>query len=128
MKEINEITGAIIDASLKIHKKLGPGLFESIYEELLCYELNVRGLKTERQVSLPVYYDDIRMDVAFRADIMVEGVMLVEVKSIEIVAPVHKKQLLTYLRLANLQTGLLINFNESLLKNGITRLFNNHSV
>jgi GxxExxY protein len=126
MREINEITGEIIDAAIKIHSKLGPGLFESVYEEVLYYELSKRDLRTERQVPLPVFYDGLRMEIGFRADIMVERTVLVEIKSIETVAPVHKKQLLTYLRLTNLQTGLLINFNETLLKNGITRLFNNY--
>jgi GxxExxY protein len=124
--EINDITGQIIDASIKIHTELGPGLFESVYEEVLQYELIKRGFISERQVPLPVYYDNLKMEVGFRADIIVEKKVIVELKSVELVVPVHKKKLLTYLKLANLQIGLLINFNEELLKNGITRLFNNH--
>src|SRR5262249_43918473 len=128
LMEINEITGEIIDASIKIHSKLGPGLFESVYEEVLHFELLKRGLFVERQVALPVIYDEITMDVGFKADILVEKTVIVELKSIEHVLPVHKKQLLTYLRLASLKIGLLINFNEELLKNGITRLFNNYAL
>ncbi len=124
--ETNAITGQIIDASVKIHTALGPGLFESVYEEVLPYELIKRGLLCERQVVLPVYYDNLKMEAGFRADMLVEKKVIVELKSVEIVAPIHKKQLLSYLKLANLQIGLLINFNEELLKNGITRLFNNH--
>ena len=124
--EINEITGQIIDAAIKIHTRLGPGLFESVYEEVLHYELTKRGLLSERQVPIPVYYDGIKMEVGFRADICVEKKVIIELKSVEIMAPVFKKKLLSYLKLANLQIGLLINFNEELLKNGITRLFNNH--
>jgi GxxExxY protein len=124
--EINEITGQIIDAAIKIHTVLGPGLFESVYEEVLQYELVKRGLICERQVTLPVYYDTLKMEVGFRADMLVEKKVIVELKSLEIIAPIHKKKLLSYLKLANLQIGLLINFNEELLKNGTTRLFNNH--
>ncbi len=125
--EINQITWQIINASIAIHNELGPGLFESVYEEVLHYELIKRGLLSERQVALPVYYDNLKMEVGFRADLLVERKVIVELKSIETIAPVHKKKLLTYLRLAKLQTGLLINFNEALLKNGITRLFNNYA-
>jgi GxxExxY protein len=124
--EINTITGQIIDAAIKIHTELGPGLFESVYEEVLHYELVKRGLLSERQVALPVYYETIKMEIGFRADMIIERRVIVELKSVEVVPPVHKKKLLTYLRLANIQVGLLINFNELLLKNGITRLFNNH--
>jgi GxxExxY protein len=124
--EINEITGQIIGAAIKIHNELGPGLFESVYEEVLHYELTKRGLLSERQVTIPVYYDGIKMEIGFRADLRVEKKVIVELKSVEIMAPVFKKKLLSYLKLANLQIGLLINFNEELLKNGITRLFNNH--
>jgi len=125
--EINQITWQIINASIEVHSKLGPGLFESVYEEVLHYELIKRGLLSERQVALPVYYDNLKMEVGFRADLLVEKKVIVELKSIETIAPVHKKKVLTYLRLAKLQTGLLINFNEELLKNGITRLFNNYA-
>lgn len=125
--EINEITGEIIDASLKIHKRLGPGLLESVYEEVLHYELSKRGIQSQRQAPLPVIYDDIKMNIGFRIDLLVEEVVIVELKSVETVTPFFKKKVLNHLRLANLEVGLLINFNEELLKNGITRLFNNYA-
>jgi GxxExxY protein len=126
--EINDITGQIIDAAIRIHRELGPGLFESVYEEVLQYELIKRGFLCERQVILPVYYENIKMEIGFRADLIVEQKVIVELKSVDIVPPVYKKKLLTYLRLSNLQIGLLINFNEELLKNGITRLFNKNII
>jgi GxxExxY protein len=125
--EVNEITAQVIDASIKVHNQLGPGLFESVYEEVLAFELIKRGLFVERQVPIPVYYEELKMEVGFRADLIVEKMVIVEVKSIETVAPVHKKQVITYLRLTGLKIGLLINFNEELLKHGLTRLFNNHT-
>lgn len=120
-----KLTGKIIDAAIKVHKALGPGLFESVYEEVLAYELTKRGLIVERQVAIPVHYDDIKMDVGFRADLRVDRDVIVEIKSVEEVRAVHKKQVITYLRLTNMKIGLLINFNEELLKDGITRLYNN---
>lgn len=125
--EINEITGEIIDASIKIHKVLGPGLLESVYEEVLHYELTKRGLLSQRQAPLPVLYEDIKMEMGFRLDLLVEETVVVELKSVETITPFFKKKLLNHLRLANLEIGLLINFNEELLKNGITRLFNNYA-
>ncbi|MBA2328045.1 MAG: GxxExxY protein [Flavisolibacter sp.] len=125
--EINGVTANIIDAANKVHNQLGPGLFESVYEEVLAFELIKRNLHVERQVPIPVYYDELKMEVGFRADLIVEKQVIVEVKSIETVAPVHKKQVITYLRLSGLKIGLLINFNEELLKNGLTRLFNNYA-
>lgn len=125
--EVNDITGQIIDSAIKIHKKLGPGLLESVYEEVLHYELAKRGVFSERQVPLAVVYDEIKMNVGFRIDLFVEKKVIVEIKSVESVTPFFKKKLLNHLRLANLQIGLLINFNEELLKNGITRLFNNYA-
>ncbi len=110
---------------MKIHTHLGPGLFESVYEEVLYFELTRRGFKVERQVPIPVIYDNIMMEIGFRSDLIVEKRVIVEIKSLEAIAPIHKKQLLTYLRLNNLRIGLLINFNELLLKKGITRLVNN---
>jgi len=123
---INEITGQVVDAAIKVHNELGHGLFESVYEEVLSYELTKRGFVIDRQVAIPVFYDQLKMEIGFRADLIVEKQVIVEVKSIETVAPVHKKQVLTYLRLTGFKIGLLINFNEELLKKGITRLFNNH--
>lgn len=125
--EINEITGEIVDASIKIHKELGPGLLESVYEEVLHYELTKRGLFSQRQVPLPVIYEEIKMDIGFRIDLLVEKSVIVELKSVETITPFFKKKLLNHLRLTKLQVGLLINFNEELLKNGITRLFNNYA-
>ena len=107
--ETNDITAQIIDAAIKVHNQLGPGLFETVYEEVLAFELIKRNLHVERQVPIPVYYDELKMEVGFRADLIVEKQVIVEVKSIETVAPVHKKQVITYLRLSGLKIGLLIN-------------------
>lgn len=125
--ELNEITGVIVDSSIKIHKELGPGLLESVYEEVLHYELTKRGLLSERQVPIPVIYDTIKMEVGFRMDLLVEKKVIVELKSVETVTPFFKKKLLNHLRLAKLHIGLLINFNEELLIKGVTRLFNNYA-
>ena len=122
--ETNEITGQIVDAAIQIHKALGPGLLETVYEEVLAYELNKRGLLAERQVPIPVFYDGRKMKVGFRADVFVERKIIVEIKSCEAIAPIHKKKVTSYLRLTGLKVALLINFNEELLKNGITRLAN----
>lgn len=120
----NDITGIIIECCVKIHKALGPGLLESVYEEILVHELLKKGLRCERKKGIPVLYDNLRLDLGFRADIIVEDMVIIELKSIENIPPVHKKQLLTYLKLANKKVGLLINFNEDLIKNGITRVAN----
>jgi GxxExxY protein len=125
--QINEITAVIIDSSIKIHKVLGPGLLESVYEEVLHYELTKRGILSQRQAPLPVIYDEIKMDIGFRIDLLVEETVIVELKSVETVTPFFKKKVINHLRLANLEIGLLINFNVELLKNGITRLFNNYA-
>lgn len=122
----NDITGEVVDAAIKIHKVLGPGLFESVYKEVMAYELTKRGLFVLRQKAIPVVYEGITMDVGFRADLLVEDEVIVEIKSVEAVQSVYKKQVLTYLRLTNNKIGLLINFNEELLKDGLTRLINNH--
>ena len=124
--EINEITGIIIEESIKIHKELGPGLFESVYEEVLFYRLSKRELKVSKQIAIPVYYEELKLEIGFKADLIVEDLVIVELKSIETLAPVHYKQLLTYLKLTELTVGLLINFNEELLKNGIKRIVNNY--
>ncbi len=120
----NEIARIIVDAAYKVHVALGPGLLESVYEAALEYELMKRGLKVNRQVILPVIYGSVRIDEGYRADLIVEGKVIVELKSVEQVAPVHKKQLLTYLRLADKRSGLLVNFGDALIKNGITRVAN----
>ena len=121
----NEISKIIVDCCFKVHTELGPGLLESVYEEILAFELSKRNLKIERQKGIPVIYNDLKMDLGFRADLIVENKVIIELKSIEAIAPVHKKQLLTYLKIANLKLGLLINFNEALIKDGIHRIVNN---
>jgi|SRR5208283_1988262 len=121
----NEIATKIVDAAFKIHKTVGSGLLESVYETLMAHELTKRGLYFTRQQMIPVIYEQIRFEEGFRADLIVENKVIVELKSIETIAPVHKKQLLTYLRLADKRLGLLINFGDVLIKNGITRLVNN---
>jgi GxxExxY protein len=120
----NEIARQIVDAAFKIHQALGPGLFESVYETVLAYELEKRGMRVKRQQPIPVVYESVHLEEGFRADLLVEDRVIVELKSIEAVAPVHKKQVLTYLRLADKRLGLLVNFNVNLLKEGITRLVN----
>lgn len=122
----NQISGTVLDAYFHIHCILGPGLFESVYEEVLCYELTTkRGLFVQRQHPIPVVYDALKMELGFRADLIVERKVIVEIKSIDLVAPVHHKQLLTYLRLTGLKVGLLVNFNEALIKDGVKRIVNN---
>jgi GxxExxY protein len=121
----NEISKIVVDVCYKIHSKLGAGLFESVYEEILFYELVAIGLKVERQKDIPVFWKEIKMDIGFRADLIIEGKVIIEIKSVEIINPVHKKQLLTYLKITDLKLGLLINFNEALIRNGITRIVNN---
>ncbi|MGB8992937.1 MAG: GxxExxY protein [Desulfobaccales bacterium] len=120
----NEIARLIVDAAYHIHTTLGPGLLESVYETVLAYELQKRGLTVIRQMPIPVVYEKLSFDEGFRADLLVHGKVIVELKSVEKIAPVHKKQLLTYLRLADKRLGLLINFGEALIKNGITRIVN----
>jgi GxxExxY protein len=120
----NEISKIVVDCCLKIHKKLGPGLFESVYEEILSFELSPKGLLVERQIPIPVIYEDIKMEVGFRLDLLVQKKVIIELKSIDAVLPVHKKQLITYLKLTDLKLGMLINFNVDLIKDGITRIVN----
>lgn len=120
----NEIAAQVVDVCFDIHTGLGPGLLESVYETVLASELKQRGLSVIRQQSVPFCYGDINFDEGFRADLVVENKVIIELKSVEKVAPVHKKQLLTYLRLSNKRLGLLINFSDSLIKNGITRVVN----
>lgn len=120
----NEIAKSIVDAAFVVHTRLGPGLLESVYEVVLGYELTKRGLYVVHQRPMPVIYEDVRMNVGFRPDLIVEGKVIVEVKSLEVLAPVHKKQLLTYLRLADKRLGLLINFGGALIKDGIRRVVN----
>jgi GxxExxY protein len=121
----NAIAREIVDSAFRIHTTLGPGLLESVYEAVLAFELDRKGLKAVRQQPIPVVYEKIRIDAGFRADLLVEGKVIVEIKSVETLNPVCKKQLLTYLRLADKRLGLLINFHEYLIKDGITRIVNN---
>ena len=120
----NEIAAVIVDAALSVHRALGPGLLESVYEAALAFELRDRGLEVQRQVPIPVRYRNVIFDEGFRADLVVEAKVIVELKSVERVAPVHSKQLLTHLLLADLRLGLLINFNVELLRDGIKRVVN----
>lgn len=122
--DLNLISGQIIDAALHVHTRLGPGLLESVYETVLAYELQQRGLAVERQIPVPIVYGTLRFEEGFRADLLVEKSVLVELKSVEALAPVHSKQVLTYLRLLDCRLGLLINFNVPLLKDGIKRIAN----
>jgi len=121
----NEISTIIVNKAYEIHVKLGPGLLEAVYEEVMFYELVKQGLKVERQKAIPVIWDNLKMNLGFRADIIVEDKVIVELKSVEQLSPVHPKQLLTYLKIADKKLGLLINFNEKLIKNGIIRIVNN---
>lgn len=121
MKEVNEVTKAIIGAAIDIHRALGPGLLESTYEACLEYELLQRGLQVERQKPLPVVYRDVRLDCGYRVDLLVEDSVIVEVKSVERLLPIHEAQLLSYLRLSGHRIGLLMNFNTKVLKDGIRR-------
>lgn len=120
----NEVAKAIVDTAYKVHTTLGPGLLESVYEVTLAYEISCRGLKVERQIPIPIQYGPIIIEEGYRADMLINDLVLIEIKSVESLQPVHSKQLLTYLRLTNKKLGLLINFNEYLIKNGIKRIAN----
>ena len=120
----NEVAKHIVDVAFKIHSRFGPGLLESVYETIMSYELKKRGLQVNRQQPIPVVYESIRMNIGFRADLIVENRVVVEIKSIDAIAPVHKKLLLTYLRLTDKKLGLLINFYVDLIKDGTTRVVN----
>jgi iron complex transport system substrate-binding protein len=124
--DVDGITGQIVDAAYKLHTGLGPGLLESVYELVLARELNKRGLHVETQKPVTFEFDGIQFEDALRIDLMVEGSVVVELKSVETLAPVHYKQLLTYLRLLNLPVGLLINFGAATLKEGLHRIVNNY--
>ncbi len=120
----NEVAKIVVDVAYHIHTKLGPGLLESVYETVMMHELQKRGLHVEKHVGIPLEWDGIKLDLGFRADLIVEHCVIIELKSIEAVAPVHRKILITYLRLADRRLGLLINFGVELIKNGISRLVN----
>jgi len=122
----NELSKITLDVAFQIHKELGPGLFESVYEAIMAYELiHTYNLNVHRQRPIPVIWKDVKLELGFRSDLIIEEKLIVEIKSIEALAPVHAKQLLTHLRLTNIKLGLLINFNEELLKTGIKRIANN---
>lgn len=126
-RDVEDVAAIIVDAALQIHRELGPGLLESVYEAVLARLLEQRGLFVERQKPVPVAYQDIRIDEGFRLDLLVDRQLIVELKSVENLHPVHPKQLLTYLRLMNLPLGLLINFGAPLLKDGLKRVVNQHT-
>lgn len=121
MLEQEHLTEAIIGAAIDVHRELGPGLLESAYEECLCHELHLRGLRCERQVDLPVTYKGIKLDCGYKLDVVVEEQVILELKSIGQILPIHQAQLLTYLRLSGKRIGLLMNFNVAVLRNGIVR-------
>ncbi len=121
----NELTDSVIGACIEIHRALGPGLLESAYEECLCHELSVAGIKFERQKPLPVRYKEVNLNCGYRLDLVVEQKLIVELKTVESLLPIHEAQLLTYLKLSGLTLGMLINFNVPVLKSGIKRIANN---
>lgn len=122
----NDISKLIFDAGLKVHKALGPGLLESAYEECLYYELLKTGLFVEKQKPMPLIYEEVKLEVGYRIDLLVEGKVVIEVKSVDALNEVHLAQILTYLKLSNCKLGLLINFNTLLLKNGVKRVINGY--
>ncbi|MBV9989618.1 MAG: GxxExxY protein [Chitinophagaceae bacterium] len=124
---VNAIIASVLDSCIKVHAELGPGLYESVYEEVLIHELTKRAFVVKRQVPIPVVYDYIKFGIGFRLDLLVNDRVVVEIKSVEAVAPIHFKQLHAYLKLAGFRDGVLVNFNANLLKDGFYRRFNNHS-
>lgn len=120
----NEIAKIVFETSLDLHRNFGPGLFESVYEEILYYEFNQKGLIVERQKPIPVYHKELKMEIGFRADLVIEKKVIIEIKSVEELAKVHYKQVITYLKLTECKLGLLINFNVDLLKDGFHRIVN----
>lgn len=121
----NELSKIVFDAAMKVHQNLGPGLLESAYEECLFYELNKTGLFVQKQKPLPLIYEDVKLEVGYRVDIMLENKLIIEVKAVDAFNDVHLAQVLTYLKLSDCKLGMLINFNVSLIKNGIKRVVNN---
>ncbi len=124
--ELNQLTEKIIGCAIEVHRSLGPGLLESAYEECLLFELQKSGLKAERQKPVPVIYKEIKLDCGYRIDILVENTVIIELKTVDAFNPVHEAQILTYMKFSNKSIGMLINFNVTLLKNGIKRYVNNH--
>jgi len=126
MKSIDEIAAIIVDSAYQVHKQLGPGLLESAYEACLAHELTKRGLKIERQKEQPVIYDGIKIDVGYRIDLLVENSIIIELKAVEAIIPIHQAQLITYLKLSGKSLGFLINFNTTYFKSSIKRIVNHH--
>lgn len=124
-QRVNALSNLIIGAGIEVHRHLGPGLLESAYEECLCYELNSMNVDIQRQVSIPVVYKEVKLDCGYRADLLVEDSVVIELKAIDKLAPIHGVQLLTYLRLLDKRLGILMNFNVPILKQGIKRIVNN---
>jgi GxxExxY protein len=121
----NQLASLALDVAFEMHRQYGPGLFERVYEEFFCYELNKRGIEYKRQFGIPLLHEEIKMEVCFIADVILENKLIIELKSVESLSDLHYKQLLTYLKLSGIKLGLLINFNTALLKNGIRRIANN---
>lgn len=122
MKDLNDLTQSILKCAFRVHTALGPGLLESSYKECLYYELNKTGLYTEKEKAMPLYYEEIKMDVGYRIDLMIENKVIVEIKCADCFADIHTAQLLTYMKLSGCKIGLLLNFKTTSLKNGIKRL------
>lgn len=125
--EENKLTQQLMDCFFRVHKALGPGLLESVYETCLCHEIGKRGFFLERQKSLPVHYDGLAFESGLRLDLVVEQKIIIELKSVETLLPVHEAQILSYLRLSGMEIGFLVNFNVPLIKNGVRRFVNNHA-
>ncbi len=123
--EINQLTKTVIESCIKIHTTVGPVCFERVYEEILYYELIRKGIKTERQVTMPICYETLLISGAFKLDLLIDDQLIAELKSIEVVLPIHYKQMTTYLKLMNLKHGIILNFKVNLMKEGIFRVFNN---
>lgn len=121
----NELSKIVFEAGLKIHKKLGSGLFEHVYEECLFYELTKSGVLVEKQKLLPIIYKDLRIENAFKLDMIIENKVILEIKTVDYISSIHKAQLLTYLKMSNCKLGLLLNFQSDIFKNGVTRIVNN---
>ena len=124
-QDMNQLCGQVIEAAIKVHSKLGPGLLEATYRVCLVHELKQRGLRVEQEVAVPVVYEGVRLESGFRLDLLVEGKLVVELKAVDVLLAVHKAQVLSYLRLTQHRVGLLLNFNVALLKHGIRRIVNN---
>jgi len=127
MGQVDQISAVVVDEAIRIHRELGPGLFESVYEAILTGRLEKRGFQVERQLTLPVEFDGQRFDAAFRIDMLVEGCLVLEIKAVEQLTKAHERQLITYLRLMKQPVGLLLNFSGATMKEGIRRLVNNYS-